>query len=70
MKFKGLIPEHQVQDILLPLPRWNYGEIREGRKVIDPLMHFGAFVLGYQKDEIVDFVESRRGQGQAGHRPR
>jgi adenosylmethionine-8-amino-7-oxononanoate aminotransferase len=56
MKFKGLIPEHQVQDILLPLPRWNYGEIREGRKVIDPLMHFGAFVLGYQKDEIVDFV--------------
>jgi hypothetical protein len=44
------------QEIFLPLPRWQYGEIRDGMKLIDPWMHYGCFMLGYQNDEIVDFV--------------
>lgn len=56
MKYKGLLPERQVPNILLPLPRWNYGEIRGDRKVVDPLMHFASFSLGYEKYEIVDYV--------------
>lgn len=56
MKYKGLIPEKQPEEIYLPLPRWQYGEIRDGRKIIDPILQYGCYVLGYQNDEILDFV--------------
>jgi adenosylmethionine-8-amino-7-oxononanoate aminotransferase len=56
MKYNGLIIDKQRQDILLPLPKWQYGEIRNGRKIVDPILHYGCFVLGYQNEEIVDFV--------------
>lgn len=56
MNYKGLIPQEQPDEVHHPLPYWQYGEIRNGRKVIDPMLQFGCFVLGYQQDEIVDFV--------------
>lgn len=56
MKHQGLIPSTQQQEVSLPLPRWKYGEIRDGRKIIDPILHYGCFVLGYENDEIIDFV--------------
>jgi adenosylmethionine-8-amino-7-oxononanoate aminotransferase len=56
MKYQGLIPNIQQQEVLLPLPRWKYGEIRDGMKIIDPILHYGCFVLGYENDEIIDFV--------------
>jgi acetylornithine/N-succinyldiaminopimelate aminotransferase len=56
MKYQGLIPNIQQQEVSLPLPRWKYGEIRDGMKIIDPILHYGCFVLGYENDEIIDFV--------------
>lgn len=53
--FHGLIPNTQ-QEVSLPLPRWKYGEIQNGMKIIDPILHYGCFVLGYENEEIVDFV--------------
>jgi putrescine---pyruvate transaminase len=57
MKYKGLIPNRQ-QSIFSARPHWQYGEIRDGRKIIDPILHYGCFVLGYHNDEIVDYVSS------------
>ena len=56
MKYKGLIPNEQQEHVHLPLPSWQYGEIRDGRKIVDPILHYGCFVLGYRNDEIVDYV--------------
>lgn len=56
MKYRGLIPNTQQETIHPPLPRWQYGEIRDGRKIVDPILHYGCFVLGYENNEIVDFV--------------
>jgi adenosylmethionine-8-amino-7-oxononanoate aminotransferase len=56
MKYRGLIPNEQQEEIYLPLPQWQYGEIRDGRKIVDPILHYGCFVLGYQNEEILDFV--------------
>jgi putrescine---pyruvate transaminase len=56
MKYKGLIPNEQRETVYPPLPRWQYGEIRDGRKIVDPILHYGCFVLGYENNEIVDFV--------------
>lgn len=57
MKYKGLIPNRQ-QSIFSSLPHWQYGEIRNGKKIIDPILHYGCFVLGYYNEEIVDYVSS------------
>jgi|688.fasta_scaffold68129_4 adenosylmethionine-8-amino-7-oxononanoate aminotransferase len=56
MKYRGLVPDRQHEEIHAPLPRWQYGEIRDGRKVIDPILQYGCYVLGYSNEEIVDFV--------------
>ena len=56
MKYRGLIPNEQQEIINTPLPRWKYGEIRNWRKIVDPILHYGCFVLGYENNEIVDFV--------------
>lgn len=55
MKYNGLIPNVQ-HDVSTPLPRWQFGEIRDGMKLVDPMLHFGCFLLGYENEEIVDFV--------------
>lgn len=56
MKYKGLIVNQQREIIHPPLPRWQYGEIRDGMKIVDPWLHYGCFVLGYENQEIIDFV--------------
>jgi adenosylmethionine-8-amino-7-oxononanoate aminotransferase len=58
MKFNGLVPEIQPSndEVELPLPYWKYGEIRDGRKVIDPILQYGCYVLGWHNQEIIDFV--------------
>lgn len=37
-------------------PYWQYGNIVNGIKQIDPILHFGCFVLGFQRSDIVDYV--------------
>lgn len=56
MKYKSLITGVQPNMIFTPLPRWQYGEIRYRKKVVDHMLHFGCFMLGYENDEIIDFV--------------
>ena len=56
MKFNGLLVDHQQEHVHSPLPSWQYGEIRDGRKVIDPILQYGCYVLGYNNQEILDFV--------------
>lgn len=56
MRYKGLIPHIQQDEIYPPLPSWQYGEIRDGRKIIDAILQYGCYVLGYNNEEIIDFV--------------
>jgi adenosylmethionine-8-amino-7-oxononanoate aminotransferase len=58
MKYNGLIPSVQQETVFPPLPHWQYGEIRDGRKIIDPILQYGCYVLGYNNEEILDFVAS------------
>ena len=37
-------------------PYWQYGNIVNGTKQIDPVLHFGCFVLGFQRTDIIDYV--------------
>jgi len=55
MNYKGLIPAEQV-DVELATPHWKYGTIENGIKVIDPLLHYGCFTLGYDCKEIIDYA--------------
>ena len=52
---KGLIPGVQ-QLTNVAKPHWQYGYIKDGKKIIDPLLHYGCFVLGFQRDDILDYV--------------
>lgn len=56
MKYRGLVTDFQPEEIELALPKWQYGEIRNGRKIVDPILHFSCFTLGYENEEIIDFV--------------
>jgi adenosylmethionine-8-amino-7-oxononanoate aminotransferase len=56
MKYNGLLVNEQQEVVHYPLPKWQYGEIRDGRKVIDPILQYGCYVLGYNNEEILDFV--------------
>lgn len=56
MIYPGLVPDSQPNELYYPLPSWQYGEIRDNRKVIDPILQYGCYVLGYQNEEIIDFV--------------
>jgi adenosylmethionine-8-amino-7-oxononanoate aminotransferase len=55
MKYQGIIPSRQ-QQINPALPFWQYGTIDQGRKIVDPHLHTGCFVVGYQNQEILDYV--------------
>ena len=37
-------------------PYWQYGNIVNGTKQIEPILHFGCFVLGFQRTDIIDYV--------------
>ena len=52
---KGLIPGEQ-QLTSVAKPHWQYGYIKDGKKVIDPLLHYGCFTLGFNRNDIVDYV--------------
>lgn len=54
-EFKGLIPNVQKPTALAD-PYWQYGTIENGVKKVDPLLHYGCFVLGYEYPEIVDYA--------------
>ena len=58
MKYTGLLPEVQPDnmELELPLPYWKFGEVRDGRKVVDPILQYGCYVLGYHNQEIIDYV--------------
>lgn len=55
MTFKGLIPGRQ-QPTHQELAHWKFGVIKNNCKIVDPLLHYGCFVLGFQRDDIVDYV--------------
>jgi len=55
MELKGLIPGGQ-KETKLALPYWEYGTIENNKKKIDPLLHFGCFVLGFNRQDIIDDV--------------
>ena len=52
---KGLIPGIQ-QLTNVAKPHWQYGYIKDGKKIIDPLLHYGCFVfcLLYTSDAADD----------------
>lgn len=57
-KFPGLICGPQ-QPVGNQSSYWQYGNISNGVKQIDPVLHFGCFVLGFQRNDIVDYVCER-----------
>ena len=54
-KYPARIPAPQTL-IGFQKPYWQYGNIINGKKQIDPVLHFGCFVLGFQRWDIVDYV--------------
>lgn len=57
-KYPGLIPGPQNL-IGFQKPYWQYGNIINGVKQIDPVLHFGCFVLGFNRWDIIDYVNDR-----------
>jgi len=55
MELKGLIPEVQ-QETHPGLPHWKYGTIENNKKIIDPLLHYGCFTLGFDRNDIINHV--------------
>jgi len=52
---KGLIPG--VQRLTnVAKPHWQYGIINNDKKIIDPLLHYGCFTLGFDRHDILDHV--------------
>ena len=58
MKYKGLILGQQ-KDVHIDTEHWKFGTIRNGVKVIDTLLHYSAFSLGYDDHGIIDKVCER-----------
>jgi adenosylmethionine-8-amino-7-oxononanoate aminotransferase len=58
MELKGLIPGQQ-KITELAVPHWKYGTIVDGMRVVDPLLHYGCFVLGFEMDGLIDTVTNR-----------
>ena len=53
--YPGLIPGPQSL-IWHESPYWQYGNFVNGRKYIDPVLHLGCFVLGFERWDIIDYV--------------
>ena len=54
---KGLIPGIQ-QLTNVARPHWQYGYILNNKKIIDPLLHMGCFLLGFDRPDILDYVNN------------
>ena len=52
---KGLIPGIQ-RPTNIAKPHWQYGYIKDEKKIIDPLLHYGCFTLGFNRHDILDYV--------------
>ena len=52
---KGLIPGKQ-KPTSLPNNHWQFGIIEDGVKKIDPLLHYGCFTLGFDRNDIIQHV--------------
>ena len=57
MRFDGLIPGYQV-DVNVNNKSsvnryWDYGRIVDGKKQLDPHLHYGCYLLGYKQ---LDFI--------------
>ena len=55
VEFNGLLPNRQ-RKVNLSHPRWDFGYIIDGEKVIDPLLGLGQFTLGFNRQDIIDYV--------------
>lgn len=55
MELKGLIPGEQ-KNTEPALPHWKYGTINDNKKIVDPLLHYGCFVLGFNTQDIIQDV--------------
>lgn len=57
-KYRGLIPD--VQKPVQPsVESWSYGTVENGKYVVDPLLNWGCYTLGYYCPEIIDDVYSK-----------
>ena len=55
MEYKGLILGQQ-KDVHIDTEHWKFGIVRNGVKVIDTLLHYSAYSLGYDDHGIIDKV--------------
>lgn len=58
LMFKGLIPGEQ-RNIHPANPKWAYGTVEQNKKVIDYTLGLGCFMLGFQRHDIIDWVNSK-----------
>lgn len=58
MTYGGLIPDVQ-KPVSYEGHSWKYGTVDNGKKVIDPLLSWGCFTLGFYNQEILDYVYSQ-----------
>lgn len=56
--YKGLIPGEQ-QVLHQPPAHWQYGQVINGQPMVDPLLHIGCFMLGFDHPEFLDRVTQR-----------
>tara|TARA_Y100001937_G_scaffold20832_1_gene29168 strand:+ start:9316 stop:10446 length:1131 start_codon:yes stop_codon:yes gene_type:complete len=61
MRFDGLIPGYQVDVNVNKKPHtsslWDYGRIVDGVKQLDPHLHYGCFLLGYQQFDFLKQIQ-------------
>jgi adenosylmethionine-8-amino-7-oxononanoate aminotransferase len=55
MDYKGLIPGKQ-ESVQVDTKHWKFGMCRDGKKIVDSMLHYGAFPLGYDDHGIIDKV--------------
>lgn len=54
--FKGLICDRQKESLFVADKFWKWGRIENGEKLIDPLLFWGCSILGYDRNDIIDYV--------------
>ncbi len=63
MRFDGLIPGYQV-DVNVNNKSsvnryWDYGRIVDGKKQLDPHLHYGCYLLGYKQLDFITKIQSQ-----------
>ena len=57
-EYKGLVPRMQ-QELEFQHTPWKFGYIKNGQKIIDPLLHYTCFILGYNNTDFISNVVNR-----------